>query len=111
MMPRLSSSDSRATLPRRERPVKTAALSLRSEAGSPNVFEAVRKTLTTSRALTVRKQVEARPMREWSSSRFRISTGVPSASCQGVESSCQVSLGSLATKRMNESAVACGVVQ
>src|SRR2546428_14099110 len=75
MMPRPSSSDSRATLPRRERPVKTAALSLRSEAGSPNVFEAVRKTLTTSRALTVRKQAEAKARRGRLGGRGRGSSG------------------------------------
>src|SRR5947209_3290717 len=48
------------------------------------------------------KEVEARQRREWSSSRFRTSTELPSASCHGVESHCQVSLGSWASKRTNE---------
>src|SRR5216684_4245238 len=101
-MPRRSDSSSSKTLPRRDLPLKTAALSLSREAGSPKLFEADQKTLTTSSALRVGKQVEARASLERSSRKFRISTGLPSASCQGVESSCQVSLGSLASKRMKE---------
>src|SRR5437879_2147940 len=101
-MPRRSSSSSKMTLPRRDLPVNTAALSLSSEAGSPNVFEAEWKTSTTSKALRVRKQLEARATLDLSSRKLRISTELPSASCQGVESSCQVSLGSLASKRMKE---------
>ena len=89
-------------MPRRDLPVKTAALSLSREAGNPNVFEAEQKTLTTSSALTVGKPVEARASLDLSSRKFRISTGLPSASCQGVESSCHVSLGSSASNRMNE---------
>ena len=50
----------------------------------------------------MRKQDEATETRERSSRKLRISTGLPSASCQGVESSCQVSLASLASKRMKE---------
>src|SRR6266480_3532530 len=101
-MPRRSSSSSSRTLPRRDLPVKTAALSLSSEAGRPKQFEAEWKTLTTSSALTVGKLVEANATLDLSSRKLRISTGLPSASCQGVESSCQVSLGSLASKRMND---------
>src|SRR5207253_10296371 len=52
-MPRRSSSSSSRTLPRRDRPVKTAALSLSREAGRPNVFEAEWRTWTGSAALTV----------------------------------------------------------
>src|SRR5450759_3578298 len=101
-MPKRSSSSSIRTLPRRDLPVKTAALSLRREAGKPNVFEAEWKTLTTSSALTVRKLVEARATLDLSSRKFRTSTGPPSESCQGVESSCQVSFGSWASNRMKE---------
>src|SRR5712664_3720341 len=61
-------------------------------------------------AVVVRKQEEARATREQSSRatreqssrKFKISTGLPSASVQGVASACQVSLGSLAAKRMKE---------
>src|SRR5712691_7444808 len=47
-MPRRSNSSSRMTLPRRCRPVKTAPLSVRREAGSPNVFAVAWKTWATS---------------------------------------------------------------
>lgn len=40
-MPKRSSSSSSRTLPRRDLPVKTAALSLRREAGKPNVPESL----------------------------------------------------------------------
>src|SRR5439155_17470470 len=100
-MPRRSSSSSRMTLPPC-RPVKTAALSLRTEAGNPNLFEAERKLLATSRALTLGKQLEARATRERSSSQFKISTGVRSGSRQGAAATCQVSLGSLASKRRKD---------
>src|SRR2546427_13235582 len=99
MMPRPSSSDSRATLPRRERPVKTAALSLRSEAGSPNVFEAVRKTLTTSRALTVRKQAEAKARRGRGGRGGRGSPGAAAGGCPGGGGGARGALGGLVGER------------
>lgn len=40
--------------------------------------------------------------REWSSRKFRISTGVPSASLKWVTSDCQRSFGSAASKRTHE---------
>ena len=55
-MPRRSSSSSRMTLPPC-RPLKTAALSLSTDAGNLNLFEAERKILATSRALTLGKQL------------------------------------------------------
>src|SRR3974390_1203842 len=100
-MPRRCSFSSRMTLPPC-RPLKTAALSLRTEAGNPNLLEAERKLLATSRALRLGKQLEAKATRERSSSQFKISTVVPLARRQGVASTCQVSLGSLASKRMKE---------
>src|SRR5258708_20798208 len=92
----------REGLPRRQRPVKTAALSLSREAGRPNVFEAEWRTWTGSADLTVTKAWEASATLDLSSRKLRISTGESSASCHGVESSCQVSLGSVASKRMKE---------
>jgi hypothetical protein len=43
----------------------------------------------------VQKQREARATPEHWSRKFKISTGLPSANCQGVASACQVSLGQL----------------
>jgi hypothetical protein len=50
----------------------------------------------------VMKAREARKSREWSSRKLRISSWRPSPRCQAVASTCQISLGSLASKRMNE---------
>jgi hypothetical protein len=50
----------------------------------------------------VGKQTDAKTKREWSSIRLRISTSVPSARSQWVASACHISLGSSASKRLNE---------
>src|SRR5216683_4501531 len=101
-MPRRSSSSSSKTLPRRDLPVKTAALSLSMEAGRPNVFEAEWNAWTGSADLTVTRAWETSATLDLSSRKLRISTGEESANCHGVESSCQVSLGSWASNRVKE---------
>src|SRR5438034_1535488 len=73
-----------------------------SSSSSTPFASTTRNAWTTSSALTVGKAVEFNKSREWSPSMFRISTEVPSASCQGVASHCQVWLGSWASKRTQE---------
>src|ERR1700732_2799367 len=92
-MPRRSSSASSTTRPLRDVPLKTAALSVRREAGHPNSWAAPRKGSRALAALTGGKATEATNRREWSSMKLRISTRAPSARCQSVASACQRSFG------------------
>src|SRR2546429_8686609 len=98
-MPRRSSSDSSRTRPWRDLPLKTAALSVRREAGNPNWLAAARKVSSASAALTVVNATDATNRREWSSTKFRVLTVAPSARCQSGASSCQRSLGGVASER------------
>jgi hypothetical protein len=63
-------------------PVNTAPLSDRTLAGMPRRRKASWKVCSTSWPVMVRRGTLARVGREWSSRRLRISTLVPSASCQ-----------------------------
>src|SRR5207245_186952 len=91
-MPRRSSSSSNRTLPRRDRPVKTAALSLSREAGRPNVFEDEWRTWTGSAAFPVTKDLEARGSLVLASGKMRTLTGVSSATSESEESHDQVAV-------------------
>jgi hypothetical protein len=59
-MPKRSSSDSSRTRPLRDPPLKTAALSVRREAGKPNSLAVPKNASRASAALTV---VKATPTR------------------------------------------------
>jgi hypothetical protein len=95
-------------------PLKTAALSVRREAGNPNWLAPPRNVSSASAALTVVNATDATKRREWSSTKFRISTLAPSARCHSVASACQRSLGRLASKRTKEERgrlCGCGVIK
>jgi len=82
--------------------VNTAALSVSTLAGIPQRTNACWKVCSTSGPVMVRRGVLARHSREWSSSRLRISTPVPSASCQWVVSACHRWLGCSAVNRCHD---------
>src|SRR6202022_1901569 len=84
------------------------------EAGNPNWLAAPRNVSSASAALTVVNATDATNRREWSSTKFRISTLAPSARCHPVASACQRSLGRLASKRTKEERgrlCGCGVIK
>src|SRR5215211_1643233 len=69
---------------------------------------APRKTSRTPGAVATANTLLATARREWSSTKFTISTSVPSARRQYVTSDCLHSLGSRASKRVHELRAACG---
>jgi hypothetical protein len=77
-------------------------LSVSTDAGKPLAEAAAWKAATTSAALNTPPRPEASRNREWSSITFKISTPVPSASCQWVMSACQRSFGMAASNRTKE---------
>jgi hypothetical protein len=83
-------------------PVKTAPLSVSTEAGIPHRVKAFWKVLSTTGPVTRARARLVSSSREWSSSMLRISTSAPSASRQWVVSACQRSFGWSAANRCQD---------
>ena len=101
VMPRAKSSCSTTpSTPKWVRAVKMSRLSVRSEAGYPQVSADLCRTRTTSWALTTFMTREATHSLEWSSMMLRTSNTSPLGSGTWVMSASQRSLGRSATNRV-----------